>query len=143
MPAERPISAAGVVLIDDGKVLLVRRGQPPLLGGWSLPGGKQEPGETIRACALRELKEETGLGAEIAGLIDVVDLQPPDEGAARQYVLVDFLARPTGGTLEAGSDVSEAAWHNLGDLASLGLWEETLRIIRAGSLMLETGKRRP
>jgi len=130
--AERPIAGAGVVLIENGKVLLVRRGQPPRAGEWSLPGGKQILGETARECALRELNEETGLEAEIVGLVDVIDaLFRDDKGQlTHHYLLTDFAARRTGGELEAAGDASEAAWFSLESLDELGLWAETLRVIR-------------
>jgi 8-oxo-dGTP diphosphatase len=70
---ERPVPAVGVVVLKSDEVLLVRRGTPPRLGQWSLPGGRIEFGETVEAAALRELKEETGVEAELLGLIEVVD----------------------------------------------------------------------
>lgn len=126
-----PIVGAGVVLIDTGRVLLVRRTHPPLAGEWSLPGGKQMRGERIEDTALRELYEETGLEAEILGLVDVVDAIFTDEGGqlTQHFLLVDFAARPTGGWLMAGSDAAEAAWHPFDTLPKLGLWSETLRVI--------------
>ncbi len=107
-----PITAAGVVLLDGDKVLLVRRARPPRAGEWSLPGGKQIAGERIEEAALRELREETGLEAELLGLVAVVDAMFGDAGAlTHHYLLVDFAARPTGGRLAAASDAAEAAWH--------------------------------
>ena len=69
----RPVPAVGVVCFRADHVLLIRRGTPPKQGEWSLPGGRVEPGEPVRAAALRELKEETGVEAELLGLVDVVD----------------------------------------------------------------------
>ena len=128
-----PVIGAGVVVWHEGKVLLVRRSKPPRQGEWSLPGGRQQWGETVRACALRELKEETGLSAEILGLVDVVDAIFPSVGAdvAQHFTLIDFAARLTGGELKAGDDAAEASWHSEAVLEKLGLWSETLRVIRA------------
>lgn len=134
MPGEsRPVIGAGVVVWRGDEVLLVRRSKPPRQGEWSLPGGRQQWGETVRACALRELKEETGLSAEILGLVDVVDAIYPDSSgkAAQHFTLIDFAARMTGGALKAGDDAAEARWHSAASLNSLGLWNETLRVIRA------------
>jgi 8-oxo-dGTP diphosphatase len=109
----------------------VRRAHQPRAGEWSLPGGKQIAGETIRETALRELREETGLEAELLGLLDVVDAIDRDAAGrpATHYLLVDFAARVTGGTLQAGDDATEAAWHLLSSLPDLGLSSEALRVI--------------
>lgn len=129
MSAPPPIVGVGLVLIERGRVLLVRRKHPPLAGAWSLPGGKQAAGETMRQTALRELKEETGLAAEILGLVDIVDATFPDAPGGAHYTLIEFAARPAGGALRAGSDASEAAWLDLAALPGLGLWSETERVI--------------
>ena len=128
-----PVIGAAVVVWRGDEVLLVRRGKAPRKGEWSLPGGHQQVGETVRDCALRELKEETGLSAEILGLVDVVDAIYRDEsgGVAQHFTLIDFAARLTGGELRAGDDATDARWHADAALDQLGLWSETLRIIRA------------
>lgn len=129
MSAPPRIAGVGLVLIERGRVLLVRRRNPPRAGEWSLPGGKQMAGETARQAALRELAEETGLKAVILGLVDVVDATFPDAPGGARYTLIEFAARPAGGALRAGSDASEAAWHDLAGLPGLGLWSETERVI--------------
>lgn len=132
---DRPIIAAGVVLWHEAKVLLIRRGQDPGKGEWSIPGGRQKTGETVRACALRELREETGLEAELIDLIDVVDARYQIEGRVYQLTLVDFAARLVGGALRSGDDAVEARWFSEDELAPLNLWSETLRVIRAARTM--------
>jgi 8-oxo-dGTP diphosphatase len=129
----RPIIGAGVVVWRGPEVLLIRRGKEPRRGEWSLPGGGQQWGETLQACALRELKEETGLDGQILGLIDVVDaIFPGPDGCAEQhYSLIDFAVRPAGGELKAGDDATDARWHRHDSLGALGLWSETLRVIEA------------
>lgn len=129
----RPLVGVGTIVWRGDQVLLIRRSKPPLAGAWSLPGGAQRLGETVRAAALRELKEETGLDAEILGLVDVVDgIFPDRDGAVRNhYTLIDFAARAVGGQLAAASDAAEARWHKAEALANLGLWSETLRVIEA------------
>lgn len=127
----RPAIGCAAIVWRGEEVLLIRRGRAPLNGQWSIPGGRQEWGETTRECALRELKEETGLEAEILGLVDVVDAIYQDEGKSYHFTFIDFAARLTGGTLKAADDASEARWHAAESLETLGLWSETLRVIRA------------
>lgn len=130
--------AAGVVCIKSGQVLLIRRGTPPMTGEWSLPGGRIEPGERAREAALRELKEETGVDAEIKGLIDLVDAIVENRAGTlvtRHYLLCDFLAIWTSGEPVAGDDAAEARFFPLSQIAGLGLWSETERIILEGARM--------
>lgn len=110
-------------------MLLIRRGTPPRQGEWSLPGGRIEPGERAVDAALRELREETGIEAQIIGLIDVVDGIFPDEG--RHYVLIDYAVRWLSGEPVAGDDAAEAAFHPVEAVDGLVAWSETRRIIRA------------
>jgi 8-oxo-dGTP diphosphatase len=115
-----------VVCLRGDEVLLIRRGNPPLAGAWSLPGGRIEWGERARDAALRELFEETGVEAEILGLVEVADGLFPE----RHYVLVDYAARWVSGEPAAGDDAAEAAFHPTAALEDLGLWDETVRVIR-------------
>lgn len=102
-----PIPAVGAVVVRDGLLLLVRRGQPPARGMWALPGGKVQRGETLRDALVREVREETGLDIEVGEVAWVGETAgEPD----RQFVLIDFHAEVVGGTLSAGDDAAEAAW---------------------------------
>jgi 8-oxo-dGTP diphosphatase len=133
-PERHPVAAVGVVCIKDDKVLLVRRAKPPLEDRWSLPGGRIEWGEAAKDAALRELKEETGCEAEIIGLIDVVDAVLTRSGADAawgHYVLIDYAARWTAGDPVPGDDAREARFFTPAEIAALGLWEETVRVIDA------------
>ena len=130
----RPAAAAGVVCLRGAEVLLIRRGKPPRLGEWSLPGGRVEWGERAADAALRELAEETGVQAELLGLIDVVDGL---FGDSHHYLLVDYAARWTAGEPRAGDDAADARFHPLANVAGLGLWSETVRIIEAAARMAE------
>lgn len=126
--AMTPVPAVGVVCLRGDEVLLIRRGRPPRQGQWSLPGGRIEPGERAEDAALRELHEETGVRAEILGLIDVVDGLFPDVGA--HYVLIDFAARWISGEPCAGDDAEEARFLPLGEAMARVNWEETRRILQ-------------
>ena len=122
-----PVPAVGVVCLRGDSVLLIRRGTPPRRGEWSLPGGRIEPGERAMDAALRELREETGVEAEITGLIDVVDGVFPEAG--RHYVLIDYAARWLAGEPVAGDDADEARFVALEEVTALVAWPETHRII--------------
>ena len=141
-PARAPVAAVGVVCFRGDELLLIRRGAPPLLGQWSLPGGRIEWGERAQDAALRELKEETGCTAVIVGLIDVVDAVlssgEGESGAAPwgHFVLIDYAARWTEGEPMAGDDAAEARFFSPEEIDDLGLWSETLRVIEAGRAML-------
>ncbi len=124
-----PVPCAGVVCLrgpaEETEVLLIRRGKPPRLGEWSLPGGRIEWGERAEAAALRELEEETAVKGEILGLLGVVDGLFGD----RHYVLVDYAVRWTSGEPSAGDDAAAAAFWPAARAMELVDWSETKRII--------------
>jgi 8-oxo-dGTP diphosphatase len=123
-----PVPAVGVVCLKGGAVLLIRRGRPPRQGEWSLPGGRIEPGERAIDAARRELREETGVEAEIVGLVDVVDGLFPEAGL--HYVLIDYAARWVSGEPAAGDDAIDARFVPLGEVEAMLDWSETVRVIR-------------
>ena len=127
----RPIVGVGAVVVDDDRVLLVRRGHEPLKGEWSLPGGAVEVGETLEAAVAREVREETGLDVEVGALVDVLDrIRPAADGRTLyHFVLIDFVCRPTGGSLCCGTDAIDAAWVRVADLAEYRLAAATLAMI--------------
>jgi 8-oxo-dGTP diphosphatase len=107
---ENPSPVAGGIVLDGrGSVVLVRRALEPFRGAWALPAGFQEIDETPREAAAREVREESGLVVEVGELYDLVFV--PDR--RRSVNLALFLCRPTGGRLEVGSDVLDAAWFRL------------------------------
>jgi 8-oxo-dGTP diphosphatase len=131
---DSPLVGVGAIIIDDRRVLLVKRGHPPLLGEWSIPGGVLELGETLREAVVREAREETCLIVEPAELLGVYDrVLRDDEGRILyHYVLVDFLCRPTGGEALAADDADEVCWFTAADAAELGLAEDTAEVVRLG-----------
>lgn len=132
---DRPLVGVGVVVLKGDFVLMIRRGTPPRVGQWSIPGGGQELGETVAEAAVREVLEETGIRIAVKGLIDVVDLIRPSEDPERtgiefHYTLIDLAAVWLDGEPVAGDDVTDARWVPIDDLADYTLWSETERIIR-------------
>ena len=132
-----PVVGVGAVVWRGDEFLLVRRGKEPRRGEWTIPGGRQDIGETVRETAIREIMEETHVQIEIAGLVDVIDaINHDQDGRVRFHAtLVDFAARWTGGEAKAGSDAMGVGWFRLDDLPGLGLWDETNRIIRESAVI--------
>ena len=135
----RPEIGVGVVVWRGDEFLLIRRGKPPRYGQWSIPGGRQELGETTRETAIREIKEETNLDIDLIGLVDVYDAIRKDTNGtiASHFTLVDFTARWVSGDAIAGDDAIGVGWFRLDDLAELKLWKETEHVIRASRALLE------
>ena len=129
---EQPLTGVGAVVFRGEEVLLVRRGQEPALGSWSLPGGLVELGETLEAAIARELAEETALSVKILGVAAVLDrvFRDPDGRVAYHCVLVDFLCEYAGGELKAGSDSAAARFVPLADLGSYEMPDFTAAVIR-------------
>ena len=125
----RPVPCVGVVCLRGPQVLLIRRGKAPRMGEWSIPGGRMEMGETVADAALRELREETGVTAELLGLIEVLD-HISEHGHA---VLIDFAARWVSGEPMAGDDAMEARFFPFEEACAKVSWSETERIIRAAA----------
>ncbi len=133
---DSPLVGVGAVIIADGRVLLVKRGHPPLAGEWSIPGGVLEIGETLRAAAVREVREETCLTVEPAELLGVYDRVLRDDAGRTlyHYVLIDFLCRPVSGTALAADDADEVRWFSAIEASELGLAEDTAEVVRLGFL---------
>jgi ADP-ribose pyrophosphatase YjhB (NUDIX family) len=132
--------AVGLVARDRrGRLLLVRRANPPAKGRWSLPGGRVEWGETMAAAAARELREETGLEADVGEIAGVVERL----GEGHHFVIVDLWAELADDAVPvAGGDASDARLVELDDLpgyhlspglsgflAGIGCWPEGVPIV--------------
>jgi ADP-ribose pyrophosphatase YjhB (NUDIX family) len=129
---EHPRVGVGAVVLHESRVLLVRRGQAPSLGKWSLPGGLVNLGETTREAVAREVAEECGLAIRVAGVAGFVERVVRDEaGRIRyHYVLVDYLAFPESTRLVPGSDAVDAQWIEIDRVAELDTTEGLLDMIR-------------
>jgi 8-oxo-dGTP diphosphatase len=109
---DQPIVGIGVVIVKEGKIALIKRGNEPGKGKLSIPGGLVELGEHIEQTVIREAKEETCLEVTDPRLIDVVDtVETDEEGKIKyHYVIVDYLVRVVGGQIAAASDAEELRW---------------------------------
>lgn len=119
-------------MLDGDRVLLVKRGHAPLKGEWSLPGGAVHVGETLENAVAREILEETCLEVEVGPVVEVLNRISRDaEGRVEyHYVLIDYLCRPTGGTLGCASDAAAAEWAGLDDLDRYGVADLARAVIR-------------
>lgn len=128
---DRPIVGVGAVVVQNGRVLLVKRGGEPLKGEWSLPGGVLELGETLQQAVEREVREETGLQVRVLEVLDIFDrIVPGTQGRVQfHYVLIDYLCEPIGGSLQAGGDAEEVRWSEEAELSVLGVATVTEQLI--------------
>jgi 8-oxo-dGTP diphosphatase len=138
------VAAVGAIALQDGCLLLIRRGHAPSRGRWSLPGGRVEPGETAQEAVAREVAEETGLAVEVGALVGEVRRAGP---AGVTYCIQDFLVtvshasgtRPAGSTDPAGpvagDDAIQVAWVPIDDVSGYQLSAGLLRTLRAWAVI--------
>jgi 8-oxo-dGTP diphosphatase len=131
-----PLMCVGAVIVDEGQVLLVRRGNEPMKGHWTLPGGLLELGESLSDGVMREVREESGLIVEVLELIELVDrIHRESERVRYHYVIVDYLCRVAGGQLQAASDADAVRWverEEWNGAGALQIDPITVRVIEAG-----------
>jgi 8-oxo-dGTP diphosphatase len=131
-----PLIGVGAVIVQQDRVLLVKRATEPARGRWSIPGGLIDVGETLAEAVIREVREETGLDVEPLQLVELLDRIYRDGDRVRyHYVIADYLCRVVGGTLHAASDADAARWVERDEWNSqsvLILDPTTVRVIEAG-----------
>ncbi len=141
---EQPISiGVGAVVFRGDEILVIKRGKPPFLDRWSIPGGGLRHGERLEEAARREVKEETSLDIRIGGLIGVFEALPGDhaeEGLLRHTILIDYWAEWTRGAPVAGDDASEAEFVAAEEAFDRVQWDETRRAIEAAIKLRNTVK---
>ena len=131
---EAPLVGIGAIIVEDSRVVLIKRANPPLQGRWSIPGGVLEVGELVREAAVREAREETGLIVEPVELLGVFDrvLRNAEQRVQYHYVLIDFLCRRVSGELKGASDAEEARWFTQEEAAQVPLAKDTAEVVRLG-----------
>ena len=126
--SERPVVAASGIVVHDGALLLVRRGQPPQIGKWAVPGGQVEFGESLREAVAREVREETGIEVAVGEFAGWVE-RPRDEG--HHFVILDFHATPVGPTaLTPGDDAAQACWVPVAEVSGYELVDGLLAFLQ-------------
>jgi 8-oxo-dGTP diphosphatase len=123
------------VILDGDRVLLIRRGQEPLKGEWSLPGGAVELGETLEAALAREVREETSLDVVVGPVVDVLDSIRRDASgrAEYHYVIIDYACQVRAGRPTEpvrGTDAADVGWVPLGDLERYRVTSTAIAVIR-------------
>ena len=127
---DAPLVGVGAIIIERDRVLLVKRGQPPLAGEWSIPGGLLELGEELAEGVRRELKEETGLEVEPLEIVAAFDrITREGKRVKYHYVIVDYVCRLKRGRLKPASDVVDARWVRREDLPKYHLTEMATKVI--------------
>lgn len=128
---QQPLVGVGALIVQNGRVVLIKRGHAPLVGEWSIPGGLLELGETLRQGAEREALEETGLQVRATELLGVFDRVIPDAAhrTMYHYVLIDFLCEVISGELKASGDAADARWFTRQELEALPLPQDTAEVL--------------
>ena len=128
---DRPILGVGALIFREDCILMVERGQEPLKGYWSLPGGVVEVGESLEQAIRREVREETQLEIDILKVFEIFERIMPDaEGRAEyHYVLIDYLCRAHDGPAHPASDAARVAWLKRSELHTYNITDGTVPVI--------------
>lgn len=139
---KQPIVGVGGVVIEEDRVLLIRRGREPLKGEWSIPGGMLELGENLKEGVRREVWEETGLKVRPLEALLVFDrIQKNGKRVQYHYVIVDYVCRRTGGRLKSGSDVLDARWVDRKELPEYRITPKAASVISEAFEFAEKSER--
>ena len=131
-----PVPAAGGFIVEDGRVMLVKRKYPPRVGYWSFPAGFMEYGESPSHCAIREVKEETGLDVEVVSSFKVYS---GSDDPRTRAILILYIVKPVGGEMSPGDDASELKYFPLNDLPDNIAFESHVRALHEYKEYLKTG----
>ncbi len=126
-----PVCAVGAIVLDKGRLLLCKRDREPARGRWTLPGGRVEPGESLREALVREVREEAGIDVDGDALIGVAEsvVRDDDGGIAFHYIILDFTATARSHDIKAGDDAADARWVPIDELRSLSLTDGLLEFL--------------
>ena len=136
---DQPVVGIGAVIVKEGKIVLIKRGNEPSKGKWTIPGGLVELGESPEQAVIRETKEETGLDIDNPVLIDVVSNADLDEHGRIKYhyVIIDYLVHVKGGSLGSASDAADLRWVAFGEVEGYDLTASFRLFFRHNRSMLE------
>ena len=127
---EKPVVGVGAVIIKDGKILLVKRGNEPNKGKWAIPGGLVNTGESLEDALKREIMEEVGFEIEVDDVVCVSEeIFRDGNGVKYHYIVIDFFVDVIGGELRAGSDAVDARWVKLNEIDSLDVVDFVKKLV--------------
>lgn len=133
----------GAVIFRGPEILLIKRGKPPFLGAWSIPGGRAHFGESLEDATLREIREETAIEARLDGFLGVYEFLPkktPDLGWLGHVVIVDYWGEWVAGEPVAGDDAAAAGFFPLETAIGMTHWDETREAIRRAAALRLNGR---
>jgi 8-oxo-dGTP diphosphatase len=136
---QHPLIGVGAAVFKDGCVLLVKRGNPPLYGSWSLPGGRAKTGENLVEAVKREVEEESGIVIDVLDFLKLFEyIERGDDGRVKfHYIVFDFNANYKSGRLRHSSDALDTTWAGLDGLHRYGLTDAVIDVIRKGDNIRE------
>ncbi len=131
MSSKYPIPSVGALIIEEDKLLMIRRGNPPFEGYWSIPGGKIKWGEKLEEALKREVQEELSVEVEVGELAGIVESIVEKEGdVVYHYILIDYFCRIISGTPKASSDALELRWVSLKELRNIKVTPSLLKLLK-------------
>jgi ADP-ribose pyrophosphatase YjhB (NUDIX family) len=139
--SDAPIVGVGAAVYREDEVLLIKRGNPPLAGTWSLPGGRIHRGEDLPSAVFREILEECSIEVRVGDLITIFEYieQDAESRVKYHYIVFDFRADYARGKLEVRSDALDARWVPINQLKSFDLTSSVIEVIGQGIKISETG----
>lgn len=126
-----PVLTVGAIVVNQGRLLMIKRGHEPHTGLWSIPGGRVEPGEYLADAVAREVKEETGLDVEVGGLLGILEV-PGDP----HYVILDHVATcADNAEPRASDDAEDARWVDLDKVHELDCTPRFVESLKAWGVL--------